>query len=44
MGISLTLMGLVILITWMNVMRNIETQMLTQILVQTNIINIITNQ
>lgn len=44
MGISLTLMGLVILITWMNVMRNIETQILTQILVQTNIINIITNQ
>ena len=44
MGISLTLMGLAILITWMNVMRNIETQILTQILVQTNIINIITNQ
>ena len=44
MGISLTLMGLVILITWMNVMRNIETQILTQILVETNIINIITNQ
>ena len=44
MGISLTLIGLVILITWMNVMRNIETQILTQILVQTNIINIITNQ
>ena len=44
MGISLTLMGLAILITWMNVMQNIETQILTQILVQTNIINIITNQ